>query len=126
MKYTISPDRHRLTIRISTEEQAELRELGEEIHQDATMADFLEPITCNSELEWIPEGTTGDLTTAPMLGIWGEEKPFNKGDETVAHRITGPNMVELLEDRWAFEPYQVRSVLQDLMEKGEAVFVDSF
>ena len=70
------------------------------------MADILEPITCNSELEWTSSEHTGDLTDAPMLGI-------------LQHGDGDPVIVE----RWAFMDYQVRSVLEDLRDKGEAVFI---
>lgn len=137
MTYTISQDRSKLTIKADENERQYLRDnFADEpsksgadiksIHADQSMHEVLEHITCNSELEWIPEGTTGDLTSAPMLGIYGMERPFVKEDETIQHRITGPNMIEELESYWAFADYQVRSVLQNLMEYGEVVFVDRF
>ncbi len=113
MKHTISPDRTRLTITVDLSERAELRHMpkgdaqgcGAIIHMDKTMHEFLEPLTCNSGLQWIDASETGDLTDAPMLGLYG-----------------GPAEHQVLE-RWAFMDYQVRSVLEDLRDKGECVFV---
>jgi hypothetical protein len=141
MKYEISPDRHRLTFTVDESEQQALRELPTEpgpdndwktIHSDVTMYDWFEHVTCNSDLEWIPDGITGDLTEAPMLGILGQDFkqhdpaiPANYGLFYVGCDGEHPLVQPVLE-RWAFEPYQVRSVLVDLRDTGKAVFVDAF
>ena len=103
MKTKFNDDRTRLTIIASYGEQRHLKTLGDTIQQDTEMHDQLEHITANSNLEWIDPSATGDLTSAPMLGILG------KNDEVT--------------ERWAFMDYQVRSVLVDLRDKGEAVFI---
>lgn len=108
MKHKISEDRSRLTITIDDSERAELREMGDTIQQDATMHDFLEPLACNSDLEWIDPSETGDLTGAPMLGF-----------RTFMQVNPHGNVIS----RWAFMDYQTRSVLEDLRDKGECVFV---
>ena len=108
MKYTITPDRKRLTITVDDQERQHLREL-EQIERDHAMTGFLEPLTCNSDLEWINPADTGDLTDAPMLGI----RFFN--NETRKETVL---------ERWAFMDYQVRSVLEDLRDKGEAIFTN--
>jgi len=46
---------------------------------DAQLADILEPLTCNSELDWVLPEYTGDLTGAPMLGIYGEPRIAQRG-----------------------------------------------
>lgn len=79
-----------------------LKEL-EDLRSDSQMIEFFEDLTCNSELEWVDAQETGDLTDAPMLGI------RNQDGEIVA--------------RWAFMDYQVKSVLDELKEKGHCVFV---
>jgi len=123
MKATFNHDRTRLTITVNEAEREELRNIpsGDEqgcgaiIHTDDAMHDFLEPIVCNSELEWVDPADTGDLTSAPMLGIYTRE------DSTLAD---GSNLMLCpVTDRWAVMDYQVRSVLEDLRDKGEAVFV---
>lgn len=126
MTHKISDDRKTLTISVDETERQELRDIqqcGGDCQCDVSMYDFLEPIVCNSELEWINPADTGDLTDAPMLGIYGEEKPFEHEDATIPHRISGPNLIQPILERWAFMDYQVRSVLEDLRDKGEAVFI---
>jgi hypothetical protein len=140
MKYEISKDRRRLTISIDEDERQELRdtEAGmdpqDSIHSDAFMVEFLERMICNSELCWIPEGVTADLTAAPMLGILGAEATARKINQAAPRHfgmiLCGRNgakkYFQPILERWAFEPYQVRSVVQDLMAYGSAVFVDRF
>jgi hypothetical protein len=96
-----------LVITVDADEQTELKELREDeesfFHSDQTMYDQLEPLTCNSELNFVDPADTGDLTDAPMLGILDED------DKIV--------------NRWAFMDYQVRSLLDDLADKGRAVLV---
>jgi hypothetical protein len=96
-----------LVITVDADEQTELKELREDeesfFHSDQTMHDQLEPLTCNSELNFVDPADTGDLTDAPMLGILDED------DKIV--------------NRWAFMDYQVRSLLDDLADKGRAVLV---
>lgn len=70
---------------------------------DATMIDQLGDLLANSEYDWVDPSETGDLTSAPMLGIREEDGSVIK--------------------RWAFMDYQVRCVLEDLVDKGECIFV---
>lgn len=125
MTHTISQDRTTLTVTVTPDEREILKRMDDSghdsIHSDATLRDFLEPLTCNSELQWINPGDTGDLTSAPMLGIWGEEQDAPAGyssDQThtgfVLAGCDGKNMRVM--------SYQVRSVLEDLRDKGECVF----
>ena len=128
MKYEILPD-HRLRIYCTPEEQKELRKLiDSDEFELPDKSEVLEPLISNSELDWIPEGSTGDLTSAPMLGILGEE---GVKDHTVFLENFG--LVECGQDghnifvrpiiaRWAFMDYQVRSFLDDLAEKGECIW----
>ena len=107
MNYTITPDRSRLVLTVDEDERAELRELGEEVDRDYRMFEFCEYLIANSELAWIQPEWTGDLTDAPMLGIcewWNCEEP------------------EVIE-RWAWMDYAVRSLLEELRDKGVAVLV---
>lgn len=133
MKYSISPDRTRLTLTADAANRAALRELPEEgegnIDMERTMIEFLEPLTCNSELEWIPEGTTGDLTSAPMLGLLGEpewREQHTDGDGTVLigvdSRSRRVNVTPVLE-RWAWMDYAVRSLLVELRDTGSAALI---
>lgn len=101
MRYQISDDRKRLTLIATADERATLQR-DDDLQSDNALLNWLEPLVCNSELYWILPEETGDLTDAPMLGHRDEQG------------------VPL--ERWAFMDYQVRSVLQDLRDKGEVVF----
>lgn len=99
---------HRLIITIDDEERTELREAREEnedFDSDAFMCEFLEPLTCNSELDWIGPEETGDLTDAPILGIRDADN------------------YETIVDRWAFMSYETISVQQALLDNGQAIFI---
>jgi hypothetical protein len=71
MTFEISEDRKTLTLFVDDKDRHALRALPEEgdgnIHLDSTMCDFLEQLTCNSELQWTCSEITGDLSNAPML-----------------------------------------------------------
>ena len=107
MKYEITDDRKKLILSIDPEEQAALQLTRTEDPDDwgttRLESEVMEPIICNSELQWIDPADTGDLTDAPMLGICDEEE----------------NILE----RWAFMDYQVRSFLDDLADHGKATFI---
>lgn len=107
MKYTVSKDRSTLTITVEPEERQTLAGLGESIQTNDALYDFLESLICNSELEWVFPHQTGDLTDAPLLGIYKEGR-------------------EEIEERWGFMPYQLRSPLEDLRDEGKAVFVNQW
>ena len=91
-----------LLITIDEDEQQELREF-DEIQSDQSMFEFFESLICNSELDWVDPSETGDLTSAPMLGVRGE-------NDTII-------------ERWAFMDYQIKSVLEDLLNEGAVQFV---
>jgi hypothetical protein len=98
------------------------------------MYEFLEPLVSNSELEWINPVDTGDSTSAPMLGILGDEMTSeeirNNGIEFYGligcdPHNDGHNFAwwKHIIARFAFMDYQVRSVLEDLRDTGKVVFV---
>lgn len=137
LSYTISPDRKTLTIHADEQARKELRELPETcpnslswtIHSDVALLFAFERLIANSELEWIAPEVCGDLTAAPILGILGPEdavddKTWDNGQGTVWFgHMAGCVLVHPVLERWAFMDYQVRSVLEDLRDKGQAVFV---
>jgi hypothetical protein len=105
MTYRITETRTKLIIQIEESEMLHLQKMGDELDDFGTIQqeiDFLDPLICNSELDWIDPAECGDLTEAPMLGILDEEG----------------NVIE----RWAYMDYQVRSFLNDLADDGFAVF----
>lgn len=133
MKYKISPDRKTLTVFASKAERKELAlrtRDGDDVQSDAALFAFFERLTGNSEIEWVSAGTTGDLTSAPMLGIYGEETAGHMTRQThdaLAWRVTGHDGTHTrqqpLMERWAFLDYAIRSPLEDLRDKGQAVFI---
>ena len=104
MNYSISKDRTQLVLTVDEAERALLRELGD---SDKAMYEFFEHLVCNSELDWVDPSMTGDLTDAPMLGTY--EYPSD-GDRVVL-------------ERWAWMSYAVRSLLEELRDKGTATLV---
>lgn len=134
MTFTITPDRTRLIITADEAEQEVLRNweqdragfANENFQSDMAMHDFLEPLVCNSELNWIRPEWTGDLTDAPMLGILGNVtttpgglvagcRPDAQGKmQTWHHPVV---------ERWAFLDYALRSPLEDLRDKGVVEFI---
>jgi hypothetical protein len=91
---------------------------GEDACQHET--DCLESLIANSELEWIPEGVTGDLTSAPMLGILGAEQESETGPHGAIP--SSSDRFQPILKRWAYMNYAVRSFVTDLLENGLCVF----
>src|SRR5437868_6992290 len=105
MRYEIVNEGKTLRIIADESERANLRELKQGDNWfDLARAEgeALEHLVCNSELEWVNPADTGDLTDAPMLGIMS-------GDKILA--------------RWAYMDYQVRTFLDDLIDRGSADFI---
>ena len=133
MDHEFRNDRAQLVILADAQDREDIREILED-HPDRGCdwqeAEALDSLTSNSELQWISPSATGDLTDAPMLGIVG-------GDNDVSREPSGPHgsiqggadkegefFYPILE-RWAFMDYQLRTFLEDLTDKGEAIFLNS-
>jgi hypothetical protein len=99
MHYDIADNRKSLTFSVTQAERKAIRGLGHKADTDQALYDFFSDI----DLEWIDPAETGDLTSAPMLGLRDDARQVS--------------------ERWAFMDYQVRSVLGDLRDYGRAVFV---
>jgi len=96
-----------LRITITPEERRELVDLSNELgvdrfYTDDTMLDFLEPLVCNSDYDWILPVEVAALTDAPILGTRDENY----------------NPVEV----WWYPNYMVQSPLGDLLDAGFTVF----
>ena len=100
---------------------------------DDFLHELLEPLVANDEYAWLPDGCTGDLTSAPMLGVLGDEMPgpddtdeavgmglYHVGRWTHGGRLR--QMYQPVLKRWAFLAYQVRSPQRDLADDGECVW----
>ena len=128
-----------LTLECDPEEQKDLREMFADIAAIGACygttgdeKDFLEWFIANSELEWIDPEDTGDLTSAPLLGILGEEgiagiTVFQENYGYVDSGHDGRNsLVQPILHRWGYPHYQLRSFLADLAENGKVEFVNSW
>jgi hypothetical protein len=132
MNATFNHDRTRLTIHADADERARFAEMKADDPDDwgsyQTEIAILEPLLCNSELDWINPADTGDLTDAPMIGITGSDDTMTRECIGLYGVIYGGADEEgafyypILE-RWAYMDYQVRSFCDDLLETGEAVFI---
>jgi len=123
MKHEISADRKTLIISCDRQEKKALEEFLEENETEMPEWEALEWLLGNSELQWVSPEDTGDLTSAPMLGIWGEESRDKSGP--CGYLMTGGDEKGLfytpILERWAFMSYQLRTITQDLRETGRAV-----
>lgn len=130
MKWHID-DHGWLVIAVSKKEQRSLKAAqrrDQSFDSDAFMHDLLEPLV-TSCFTWIPEGCTDDLTSAPMLGILGDEMPGPDDPQDAIgmglvhvgcwdHR----QMYQPVLQRWAFMSYAVTSPQRELAETGECVW----
>lgn len=100
-----------LFLKADSEERAVFKELLED--DDKPLSDVeaavLEPLICNSSLDWGYPEDYDDLTTAPMLAI-----KCNKDSEGEELKTIG---------RWIYEPYCLRTFVDDLVEKGWTKFI---
>jgi len=112
MNHSISSQRNILTLTVDKQEQLDLISVrsmdaeempGMEWGSDSQLYYWFEDLIANSELEWIDPSETGDLTSAPMLGIRGD------GDA--------------IYERWAYMIYETHYILDDLIEKGSVILV---
>lgn len=117
-----------LIIYCTREKQKELhyeRRLAPELFgTDRALRDEFEEMIANSELEWVYPEDTHDLTEAPMLGVLGTEEPgvWGQYGRVLIGMWGGQSWFAPIEQRWGYEPYQIRSPLDDLADKGRAVF----
>jgi hypothetical protein len=130
-------DGDKLIIRVTKQLRSKLRRMRrkpelfgvENFCSDQNMYDILEPLTANSELEWVDAEHTGDLTSAPILGILGPDQTSRRGPFGAIHVGRWENDAGMLRDwyqpiqmRWGYEPYALRSPVDDLADDGEVIF----
>jgi hypothetical protein len=133
MRHEISTDKHFLTLLIDDEERdllVERKEEDEFFGSTNSEIEALEGLIANSELDWVCPEQTGDLTDAPLLGICGSEEylfedlPKDRVGEINTSRVNGVTWWTPILFRWGYEPYQVRSFLDDLINNKKTVFID--
>lgn len=134
ISHAVSENRNTLTLRADKAALQELRELRDESPdwgRCAMEAEVCEYLVANSELDWLSAADTADLTDAPILGITASEEEKSRkqtghyGSILVGGDSDG-NWYLPISERWGYEPYQIRSFLDDLLEKGEAVFINAW
>lgn len=135
-------ERGRLVLTVTKREQRRLKAAQRRDEQgqcdppfdsDAFLHQLFEPLVTDGEFTWLPEDCTGDLTSAPLLGILGDEMPgpddtadtpgmglVHVGCWTHGGRLR--QMYQPVLKRWAFMPYQVRSPQRDLADDGKCVW----
>jgi hypothetical protein len=93
-----------LTLVADYEDKANIKDIMKE-HGESLLAEYeaLEYFLCNSEYSWIDPCEIGALTAAPIIGTRDQEG----------------NVI----DAWGYMDYQIRSFIQDFLEKGEATFI---
>lgn len=105
MDFYIEPQTNDLLITVDNEERAYLREARENdeaFESDRFMWDYIEPVWTNGLSSCIQPEDVGALTSAPMLCEYNADDGAPRGKF------------------WAFMSYQVRSVLDDLIDDGKA------
>jgi hypothetical protein len=140
IEQTGTPGESNLVITVTRQEQRRLAaymrrsEAGKlESHEpafdsDEFLYDLLENMVTNDCFAWLPDGTTADMTSAPMLGILGDEMPGPPADEAPCAglyacgrwEVRGQlrEMYQPVLDRWAFMDYAVTSPQRLLAETG--------
>lgn len=102
------------------------RKGNDAFQSDSYMYDVFEWLICNSEYTWIRAWEIGALTSAPILGIRGEQRPLKPGENADYLHLTGSDgenvFVEDVEKAWGFMAYALRSPQDDLADDGKAVF----
>jgi hypothetical protein len=102
-------------------------------HSNAFMHELLESLVTNGECTWLPEGCTGDLTSAPMLANLGDEIPGPEDADDARsmglvhvgcwyHEDRLRQMYQPVLRRWGFMAYQITSPQRELAETGECVW----
>jgi hypothetical protein len=129
-------DHGRLTIAVTKRERrslqvAQCREPAFE--SDDFLHELLEPMVTTDEFTWLSEGITDDLTSAPMLGILGDEMPGpDDAQDAIGMALVHVGcrcperqhrqMYRPVLRRWAFMAYQVTSPQRELAETGECTW----
>jgi hypothetical protein len=106
------------------------KERGNAFGSDQTMREFFEHFIANSEYEWVYPEEIMALTSAPILGLYGEDRPYDEKTDPPCIRFAGQwdrdgkltKFVRPVLVAWGFMDYALRSPLDDLLETGECVF----
>lgn len=134
MKWQV--DEHsRLVMTATRKEQRSLQvaqRRDQSFDSDAFMHDLLEPLVTN-DFTWLPEACTDDLTSAPMVGVLGDEMPGPDDTQDAigmglvhvgcwAHEGRRHQMYQPVLRRWAFMDYAITSPQRELADMGRCVW----
>lgn len=139
INWSVENDGRRLVISVDQAGRQAISEAAEEEggFTERLECEVLEPLLVNSPLGWVDPADTGDLTSAPILGIFegafteDQLPPGNfgfvpigawpeEGQKLAVKRYTA------ITSRWGYPHYQLRSFLEDLATTGKAEFIDSW
>ena len=136
-------DEHgRLVISVTQREQRSLKAAQRQdgkgqcepaFDSDDFMRQLFEPMVTHGEYTWLCDGCTDDLTSAPMLGVLGDDMLGpDYSDHAVGmglvhvgcrpHEGRLRQMYQPVLKRWAFMAYQVTSPQRCLADDGECVW----
>ena len=95
---------------------------------DDFLYELIEGMFLNDCFSWLSEGTTADMTAAPMVGILGDEMPGPAKDKAQCSGLYHCGRWEVDGEfreiyqptlqRWAFMDYALTSPQQELAENG--------
>lgn len=125
---SFNSDRSNLILTVDEETQQHLRDesiVNEEFDSDNFMYEFFESFIANNEFCWLGAEVCGDLTSAPILAILGEEQELPENVEDNCGFVpSGMGTGHLVEERWGWMMYQIQSLQAELAEKGKAILIN--
>ncbi len=121
-------EQRRLAAYMRRSDSGRLDKFEPRFDSDDLLYNLLENMVTNDSYSWLSEGTTGDMTSAPMLGILGNETPGPPTAEAVCSglyhcgrwEVEGQlrEMYQPVLQRWAFMDYALTSPQRELAETG--------
>jgi hypothetical protein len=138
MKYDILPNGD-LKISLQRGDRRKLfdgRKPGDDRQPDFGSDDFMGEVfarlIANSELDWSRPEYIGALTDAPILVVYGNDRPLKEGEDPAYHLIIGrwPDPADGLLKTWTRDPvlawgfmnYQIRCPQEDLFNDDFVIF----
>src|SRR5262249_43406929 len=127
-------EKGKLVITVTRREQRSLKvaQRDPSFDSDSFMHELLEPLVTGG-FTWLPEGCTDDLTSAPMLGILGDEMPGPDDTQDALgmglvhvgrwqHQGRLRQLCQPVLRRWAFMDYQITHPQRALADSGRCVW----
>lgn len=124
---TFNADKSNLILTVDAATQMELHHESihnEDFNSDNFMYDFFESFMGNSEFCWVGPEACGDLTSAPLIGILGQEMELPENVEDNCGFVpSGYGLGHPVIGRWGWMTYQIQSLQAELAEKGRAILI---